>query len=157
MLARTLELTVRSLIRIKIHAGANGQWDIDVDEAASKNLFKEGEDLKFDATNYQGLPSFDNIPDNGYGNYYELTKHNTYKSFGTKDADEHFKDSMKGWKSEPAKKIRQSIKGITEGLGESVIMPAGDVFTFAGLDTDAQGTVYAQCNYANESGHIITK
>jgi hypothetical protein len=62
-----------------------------------------------------------------------------------------------GWQTYPSKKVRDSLKGITDGIGECIIMPAGDVFTFAGLDSDDAGAVYAQCNYANASGHEITK
>jgi hypothetical protein len=158
MLARTIELTVRSFIRINLHAGRYGQWEIDVDETASKNLFKADEKLQFQSVaDYRNLKSFDDLSDGDYGNFYQFEKHNTYDTFGRKDADVHFTESMKGWKTNSSQKIRESLEGVTEGLGGCVIMPAGDVFSFAGLDTDEKGNVYAQCDYRNETGHEVTK
>jgi hypothetical protein len=64
---------------------------------------------------------------------------------------------MKGWKTSTSQTIRDSMDATKEGLGDCVIMPAGDVFCFAGLDTDEKGTVYAQCDSTNEAGHDMAK
>jgi hypothetical protein len=84
-------------------------------------------------------------------------KHHTFKTFGNREEDQNFVNSMKGWQTYPSKKVRDSLMGVTDGIGECIIMPAGDVFTFTGLDSDDAGAVSAQCNYANASGHEITK
>jgi hypothetical protein len=42
---RNMEYEIRSLIKVILTPGVVGTWNIEIDETASKNLFKEGQAL----------------------------------------------------------------------------------------------------------------
>ncbi|KAF3931448.1 hypothetical protein ABW19_dt0203236 [Dactylella cylindrospora] len=144
--ARTLECEIRSFVRIVINPGAVGTWDIVIDKAASKNLMIPGETL-----------GWNTVPrSNIYGNFSSFELHHTFKKFGSTERNHKFQDTIVGWKNNTSASIYNMLTNII-GLNTTVIMPAGEVFTFAGLDTDSQGNLYAQVNYSNEGGVTINK
>lgn len=49
-------------------------------------------------------------------------------------------------------KLKKAVTGLADSLSTTVIMPAGDVFMFKGLNTDAQGNVYSGITYSTPSG-----
>ncbi|KAI0402759.1 hypothetical protein F4802DRAFT_599720 [Xylaria palmicola] len=154
--ARTYEMTIRSLIRIRIHSGAAGKWDIDVDKAASRNLFEAGQPLAWtELTPEQYREKRDSAAE--YGNFSSFEKHHSYERFGRSEVDKEFREAIRGWETKTASIVRESLQTFGDGLSFCVVMPAGDVFTFAGLDTDAQGRLYAQVDYSKEGGVEVRK
>ena len=52
--------------------------------------------------------------------------------------------------------IDENVKHLADNLGATVVMPAGDVYMFSGLDSDDEGRLYARVTYRNrtEGTHI---
>ncbi|KAL6705342.1 hypothetical protein ACN47E_007152 [Coniothyrium glycines] len=145
LMATNLALRTRSLVRVVMHSGVVGTWNVDVDEGNSKNLFKK--DNSFDWTS--------GSTDTGdYGNFREMTNFNGYTfNLGSKILQE----ALTGWAMPTKDIIGDKVHDAFKGLTTTIIMPAGDVFTFAGLDSDKSGNVYTQINFANDGGFEVTK
>ncbi|KAK3996637.1 hypothetical protein QBC44DRAFT_355361 [Cladorrhinum sp. PSN332] len=157
--ARTLELTVHSLVRVKINSGQAGKWDIDVDRSASRNLFNSQEALTWTDLdgNPDGYQSKRFATESEYGNWSYFERHHSYTSFGNSEVDKQFRKAMYGWTTATSEVVRETMKKLANGLGFAVVMPAGDVFTFAGLDVDGEGRLFAQANYSHEGGVEVRK
>ncbi|CAG7561990.1 unnamed protein product [Fusarium equiseti] len=150
---RTVEVTIKSLVRVAIYSGAAGKWDIDVNEAMSKNLFKADETLNWEYLDPEKYKARNNSTgSDSYGNFCSFERHHSYEAHGSSRIDKEFLDGLKGWSVPTASVMRQSIKKLADGLAFCVVMPAGDVFSFAGLDIDESGQLYAQVDYSNEGG-----
>jgi hypothetical protein len=65
------------------------------------------------------------------------------------------KGALTGWITSIKDVVAEKVKSAFGSLTTTVIMPAGDVFTFAGLDTDEAGNLYAQVNFANDGGFEV--
>jgi hypothetical protein len=145
--ARTMEYNIRSLIKVNLTPGAVGTWNIEIDKPMSKNLFKEGQPLSWDSVPKEEL----------YGNFSNFELHHKFESLGTTSRNKKFQQALTGWSTSTKEIFQQNLSNAFAGLGGTIIMPAGDVFTFAGLDSDSAGNVYAQVNYANEGGVKVLK
>ncbi|KAJ5726253.1 uncharacterized protein N7483_007610 [Penicillium malachiteum] len=144
--ARTVQSEMRSLIRVVVHPGSVGQFDVSVDENASKNLLHPGKGVTW--TNFDGQE---------YGNFSKFETHHTFTDFGKKDLNARFEHSLTGWGDTTASTVQERLRGLFNGPGTTIIMPAGDVFSYAGLEVDDQGNLYAQINYANEGKVQVNK
>ena len=74
--------------------------------------------------------------------------------FSRAESDARFGSAMTRPGEPTGEIMRNGLTAAFSDMGTRIIMPAGEVFTFAGLDTDDQGNLYAQVRYANavESG-----
>ena len=52
--------------------------------------------------------------------------------------------------------LKGTVTGLADSLSTTVMMPAGDVFLFKGLNTDPQGNVYSGITYSTPSGGEVT-
>ena len=52
--------------------------------------------------------------------------------------------------------LKNAVTGLANSLSTTVIMPAGDIFMFKGLNTDPQGNVYSGITYSTPSGGEVT-
>ncbi|ORX91991.1 hypothetical protein K493DRAFT_409035 [Basidiobolus meristosporus CBS 931.73] len=138
--ARTMDCRVQSLVVVEINSATAGKWSIAIDREASKNLFKEGQTLEWCDSQQRN---------DAYGNFDHFENHHTYKVFAKEGSDKAFRDSVQGWKTDTASMVARLLGTAFAESGSTVIMPAGNVFTFAGLDTDHEGHLYCQVNYAN--------
>ncbi|KAF4443035.1 hypothetical protein FACUT_1588 [Fusarium acutatum] len=146
-------MTIRSLIRIAIHSGAAGKWEIDVDETMSKNLFKAGQPFSWqylDPEQYNAKTN--STASDTYVNFCSFERHLSYEKYGSGQIDNEFVDGLKGWSVPTADVIRQSMKKLADALAFCVVMLAGDLFTCTGLDLDEAGQPYAQVDCSNEGG-----
>jgi hypothetical protein len=126
-----------------MNPGAVGTWNVDVDEPASKNLHKNGIALNW---------TKGEVYSDTYGNFQELKNFHGY----TFDVDSKMiRGALTGWGTSTKDIIGDKVRDAFKGLTTTVIMPAGDVFTFAGLDTDESGNVYTQVNFANDGGFKV--
>lgn len=141
--ARTMDCRVQSFVRVHLSAGAVAKWNSFVDLTASKNLFKQGQQL-----NWQQL---NNVADDAHDSWDRFETRHTYKMSGNPDSNKGFRQSIRGWGTDTAVTIEKGLKPAFGDLGTKAIIPADDVFMFAGINTDSEGNVYAQVSYANES------
>lgn len=138
-----INLRTRSLARVEIFSGSAGKWSIRLDEARSKNLLKDGEApdwVHLDVQNedfVNSVQSEDQIPPNG-----EIYHRDRLR----------FLRSITYWKRNTAATLQNGLTSGFKELGTKIIMPAGNVFMFAGLGTDSKGNLYAQVSYSNEGG-----
>jgi hypothetical protein len=145
MLACVIALRTKSLVKVVMNPGAVGKWNVDVDQANSKNLFKNGTALTWETGSLDSTE---------YGNFQMLKNFSGY----TYDyRDKFFETALTGWATPTKNIIGDEVREAFKALTTTIIMPAGDVFTFAGLDTDDKGNVYAQVNFANDGGYEVTK
>ena len=140
---------MRSLVAVEIVPSSAGKWAISVNRDASKNLFKPNEQLQ-----WQNMDGADRYT---YGNFDKFETHHTYKWFGQPDANEGFRKSIRGWGTSTLPTIENGLKVAFKDMGTKVIMPAGEVSMFAGLDSDSDGNIYAQVSYANDGGVKIVQ
>jgi hypothetical protein len=92
-----------------------------------------------------------------YGNFINFETHHTFKAHGKAYRNDKSKSSIKGWSTRTARRVKDAIDGAFASLGTTIMMPAGEVFTFAGLDTDDRGNLNVQVDYANEVGVAVIK
>ena len=52
--------------------------------------------------------------------------------------------------------LKRAVTGLADSLSTTVIMPAGDIFMFKGLNTDPQGNVFSGITYSTPSGGEVT-
>ena len=128
-----------------MNSGAVGTWNVDVDQGSSKNLFKKDTPLTW---------TTGSVESGDYGNFQELKN---FHSYTFSPDSEMIKGALAGWGTSPKDIIGDEVQDAFKGLTTTIIMPAGDVFTFAGLDTDDTGNVYAQVNFANDGGYEVVK
>ncbi|KAI5808272.1 hypothetical protein DFH27DRAFT_650781 [Peziza echinospora] len=140
-----LSLRTKSLIRVVMKAGAVGKWVVDVDEGASKNPLKKNTTL---------IWTKGSADSGDYGNFQELKN---FHSYTFEPDSEMVKAALIGWSKSEKDIIGDKVLEAFNGLTTTIIMPAGDVFTFAGLDSDDTGNVYTQVNFANDGGFEIVK
>ena len=136
---------MRSLVRVTMNPGAVGKWNVDIDETASHNLTKKDTPLTW-------TPG--SVESKEYGNFSELKNFFGY-TFDLKS--DLIKGALTGWGTSTKDVVAEKVKSAFNDLTTTVIMPAGDVFTFAGLDTDEAGNLYAQVNFANDGGFEVVK
>lgn len=140
---------MQTLVRIDLKPGAVGKWTIQVDKNASQNLFKDGDTLQWSEMADSNMHE--------YGNFDHFEKHHMHKVFGKEDADNRFRDNIKGWGTDTARTVSNGVASAFKDMGTQIIMPAGKVFTFAGMDTDENGHMYVQVAYANDGGFEVEK
>jgi len=128
-----------------MNPGAVGKWNVDIDETASHNLTKKDTPLTW-------TPG--SVESKEYGNFSELKNFFGY-TFDLKS--DLIKGALTGWGTSTKDVVAEKVKSAFNDLTTTVIMPAGDVFTFAGLDTDEAGNLYAQVNFANDGGFEVVK
>jgi hypothetical protein len=56
-----------------------------------------------------------------------------------------------------AKNLSDEIRNVMSGTRFSVVMPAGEVFGFSGLDTTSDGAFYTHISYATPQGGTQVK
>ena len=142
-----MEYEIRSLIRIILTPGVVGTWNIEIDKSVSKNLFDEGQPLSWNAVPIEHL----------YGNFAEHKQHNHFEGYGDESRSREIRNALTGWSTSTKDIFQKNLTNAFAGLGSTIIMPAGDVFMFGGIDSDEAGNVYTQVNYANEGGVTIVK
>ena len=52
--------------------------------------------------------------------------------------------------------LKKAVTGLADSLSTTVVMPAGDIFMFKGLNTDPQGNVYSGITYSTPSGGEVS-
>jgi hypothetical protein len=113
---RTIEYEIRSLIKVILTPGVVGTWNIEIDETASKTLFKEGQTLSWDAVPREQV----------YGNFTNFELHHTFKSWGNQAHNSRFKQALTGWSTSTKDIFQRSLANAFAGLGGTIILPAGD-------------------------------
>ena len=150
-----MSLRTKSLVRVVMNAGEVGKWNVDIDQDTSINLSKKDAELTWT----QG-----SVESGDYGSFQELQNFCDFdiwyfagEGLSNFTPDNNMvREALLGWGSSKdiiGDKVLEAFRGLTT----TIIMPAGDVFTFAGLDTDDAGNVYTQINFANDGGIKIVK
>ncbi|KAF8244094.1 hypothetical protein K440DRAFT_489096, partial [Wilcoxina mikolae CBS 423.85] len=76
-----------------------------------------------------------------------LTNHNTFKALGNVFELMNFGKSAGSWCKFSTEALNKSLNKIMDDLKTTIIMPAGNVFEFSGIDVDEAGHVYTRINY----------
>lgn len=76
-----------------------------------------------------------------------LENHHTFKVFGQTEEMRKFENAANNWYDFHDDGIQAGMDSILGELKNAVIMPAGQVVTFAGLDCDDQGHIYSHVDY----------
>ncbi|KAK0725279.1 hypothetical protein B0H67DRAFT_550884 [Lasiosphaeris hirsuta] len=140
-----VSLRTKSLVRVVMNSDVVGTWGVDVTEEGSKNLLKKNTSVTW---------TTGSVDSTEYGNFQQLKNFPNY-SF-TPDS-EIIKGALAGWGTSAKDIIGDEVVKAFQGLTKTVIMPAGDVFAFAGLDTGDLGHLYAQVNFVNDGGFELVK
>ncbi len=88
---------------------------------------------------------------NGDGCQMWIENHHTFMVFGQKEEMRKFEGGAKAWYDYHDDELQEGIDDILGSLKGAVIMPAGNVLTFSGLDCDEQGHVYSHIDYMTSS------
>jgi len=86
-----------------------------------------------------------------------IENHHTFMVFGKKEEMAKFEGGAKAWYDYHDDELQAGIDNILGSLKGAVIMPAGNVLTFAGLDCDDQGHVYSHIDYMTLSDVKLIK
>ncbi|KAK3370405.1 hypothetical protein B0H63DRAFT_564577 [Podospora didyma] len=144
--ACAVSVRTKSLVRVVMTSGVVGTWNIDISHPDSKNLVKKDEVVAWTKGTDENK--------NDYGNFHQLKNFYGYTYNGDMTI---ISRAVAGWGASAKDIIGDEVKDAFQGLTTTIIMPAGDVFTFSGLDTDEAGNVYAQANFANDGGFEVVK
>lgn len=137
----TVECQMRSLIRVEISSSSVGKWSIRIDNAKSRNFHED-----------PTTASWVNDSTEAFRNY---CISNTYHAPGYKEvsmSDHNFLNAIKGIYIETRENLQNGLASAFQEIGTKVIMPAGNVFMFSGLDTDSFGNIYSRVSYSNDGG-----
>ena len=147
-----MDCRLNSLVKVDIAPASAGTWAVTIDKANSQNLYDKSAEI----------PAFGDMNDgnkDSWGNWQRFELHHMDKWFSKAESDARFSGAIKRWGEPSGEIMRNGLATAFSDMGTRIIMPAGEVFTFAGLDTDEQGNLYAQVSYANaaESGVSVVK
>ena len=87
----------------------------------------------------------------GDGMIIELANYEMFKQFGDELEMEKFKNVAAAWGNNLVQQIQAAVDALTEGLQNTLILPAGDVFEFKQLNTDPSGHAYTLITYKTPS------
>jgi len=81
----------------------------------------------------------------------DLSNHEMFKEFGTSKGMDKFAQPAKQWASDFESRLEANMAALASSLQTKLILPAGNVFEFKSLNTDAKGHVYSMISYKTGS------
>lgn len=75
--------------------------------------------------------------------------HNTFQWAGQDGETEKFKETVRQWNQERSRSLQETINNLLSTMRSTVIMPAGNVLAFKGLDCDPEAGrhIYTHADY----------
>ncbi|KAI1169837.1 hypothetical protein F4777DRAFT_595907 [Nemania sp. FL0916] len=159
-LGRTVKAISRYRLGFNLLPGAGGTFIVEADP--SRTTFPQDANAISPVVETVGEGTGDSwsrdIHGHQYGTYIYLQNHNTFENFGQQGEMDKFKKAAFAANGRDFSNIDDKLQNIFSGLKTTVILPAGNVFTFKGINTDKDGNLHTSVNYRSVSkAQVITK
>ena len=136
-------------------AGQAGAWDVQLSaEETVQPKLKNNNELDFERVQQEPTS-------NQYGTFVQVVKGTVQglleDAFGLdKISEELATDDVKSGKG-VVDEVLKKVSAFADTFKTTILLPAGDVFEFVGLDTDQFGNLYSNINYATPQGGSVVK